>query len=338
MSELHEKILIVDDNRMNIAAVRASLKGLDSNHKLLEAETATEGIRLAKNELPDLILLDIRLPDKDGFEVARVLKSNKATAHIPIIYISGLDDVDSKLRGFTSGGVDYIIKPFYRQEVLARVKTQLKIHRLQQSLETRNREINESIGYAKRIQEAFLPSQEIMKKLFPSHFVFYKPKDVLSGDLYWVREYHGDVMVACIDCTGHGIPGALISLVGINLLNRAAGVEADKSPAEILHEVDKRLIDSLHQNGENGNSQDGMDIALCRIDKSRRKVTFSGAYRPLIQVSNGNIKEWKGDKYPVGGTQQKKKDFSNQEITPSLRISWATLLITPIRSCSLPDG
>ncbi|MCB0430631.1 MAG: SpoIIE family protein phosphatase [Flavobacteriales bacterium] len=300
---------------MNIAAIKASLKGLNEDYILLEAETASEGIRLARREKPALILLDIRLPDMDGFELAKTLKAAKQTKYIPIIYISGLDDMDSKLTAFTTGGVDYITKPFHRQEVMARVNTQLKIHRLQNNLATRNREIQESIGYAKQIQEALMPSESQLKEDLGQYFIFFQPKDILSGDMYWAREYHGDVLIACIDCTGHGIPGALISLVGHNLLNQATGLEKNLSPAEILQEVDRKLIETLNQSGVEGKNQDGMDIALCRISKKKSKLVFAGAYRPMYLVRNGVCDEWKGDKQPVGGTQVKKKVFTNQEIS-----------------------
>lgn len=309
-----ETILIVDDNRMNIAAIRASLKSLMDTYDLVEVQRGGDALKATKLRLPTLILLDIRLPDMTGFEVAKALKAARATRNIPIIFISGLDDVDSKLQGFMTGGVDYITKPFHRQEVLARVQTQLKIHSLQSNLETRNNEISESIAYAKNIQKAILPTREQFKRAFSKHFIFYRPKDVLSGDVFWLREYHGDWLVACLDCTGHGIPGALISIVGNSLLEQVCTIDDDLNPGEMLKHINDRFVSTLNQRDDSSRVQDGIDMALCRINRKENTVIFSGAYRPIFQIRNKTIIEWKGSKYPVGGTQEAKKNFANHKI------------------------
>lgn len=218
-------ILLVDDNPTNLKVLSANLAGLD--YQLLTATTGERALVVAQNALPELILLDINLPGINGFEVCTQLKNNPITAHIPIIFLSALDDTQSKVKGFEVGGVDYVTKPFQREEVIARVQTQLKISTLTKNLEAQNkvleninRELTDSITYASRIQKALMPTNEALLSYFPNSFVFFKPRNIVSGDFYQVFENRNKIFILVADCTGHGVPGTFMSLLGINLIRQ----------------------------------------------------------------------------------------------------------------------
>lgn len=169
-----------------------------------------------------------------------------------------------------------------------------------EKLEFAYKEIRDSITYAKRIQEAILPSKELISRAFPNSFIFYKPKDIVCGDFYWYADKADDIIVAAADCTGHGVPGALMTVIGNSLLNYIVNTANEFKPAEILNQLDKRLIDTFRKYGQ-ANTNDGMDIALCHYNKKTRQLTFSGAKRPMyIFRKNGDEEVIKGDAFPIG--------------------------------------
>lgn len=167
-------------------------------------------------------------------------------------------------------------------------------------VDEKNKDITDSIIYAKRIQDAILPSSSSVAKLLPQSFILFKPKDIVSGDFYWVEEKEGKQMFAAVDCTGHGVPGALMSIVGHNLLNQAVNEQNITSPAAILDSLNNGVSKTLQQKEEDSSVKDGMDIALCTLDKTNSVLEFAGAFNSLYFVRDGLLKEIKGDKFPVG--------------------------------------
>ncbi|MBI1837600.1 MAG: SpoIIE family protein phosphatase [Flavobacteriia bacterium] len=165
---------------------------------------------------------------------------------------------------------------------------------------TQNKDIKDSIKYAKRIQKAILPPKEFWNKILPDSFVIYRPKDILSGDFNWIAETNSHIFIAAADCTGHGVPGALISIVNYNLLNKAVLEKGLANTGEILDAVNEWLTDSLHQKVENSTVKDGMDISLISINKENGEIYFSGAYNSLFVVTGNQIVQYKGNKFPVG--------------------------------------
>ena len=164
----------------------------------------------------------------------------------------------------------------------------------------KNKEITDSIKYAKRLQEAILPPNALVKRLLPDSFILYNPKDIVSGDFYYVEERSGKTFVAAVDCTGHGVPGAFMSIVGYNLLNQALNVFGLDKPYLILNDLNKNISKMLHQSEEDSSVKDGMDICLISIDHERKQLDYAGAYNPLWIVRNKELIEIKADKFPVG--------------------------------------
>jgi serine phosphatase RsbU (regulator of sigma subunit) len=164
----------------------------------------------------------------------------------------------------------------------------------------KNKEVTDSIKYAKRIQEAILPPDTLMHKLFPEHFVLYKPKDIVSGDFYWAEHFGNKYFLATVDCTGHGVPGAFMSIVGNNLLIQAVNLYGIDKPSLILDNVNKELYKILHQTYEDSSVKDGMDLSLIAINPKSLTMEYAGAYNPVWVLRNEKMIELKGDKFPVG--------------------------------------
>jgi serine phosphatase RsbU (regulator of sigma subunit) len=182
-------------------------------------------------------------------------------------------------------------------------------------LERKNKEITDSINYAKRIQEALLPDRKKIKQALPDSFIFYQPKDIVSGDFYFFTERGDDIIISSVDCTGHGVPGALMSMIGINFLNQIVNEKGITSPHEILAELHRKVLQALSSDGSNRSYIDGMDMGIVRINKKTRQMTFSGAVRPLYLFSAEGFSEIKGDKRSIGGIKEMQDvHFSSHQI------------------------
>jgi len=179
-----------------------------------------------------------------------------------------------------------------------------------------NKDITASIRYAKRIQDAILPPDEYVSKHLPNTFVLFKPKDIVSGDFYFMADKGEHVIFAAVDCTGHGVPGAFMSIVGHNLLERIVGEHGITQPSRILEELNKSLSETLRQSDlEDNTVRDGMDVALCSYNRKTHTLQYSGAFNPLWLIRNDEIIEIKADKFPIGNTKQNEHSkFKNHEI------------------------
>ncbi len=177
------------------------------------------------------------------------------------------------------------------------------------------KEITDSIQYASRIQTAILPPEKMLNELIqPEYFILYRPRDIVSGDYYWATEQNNKVILVAADCTGHGVPGAFMSMLGIAFLNEIVNQSKEIGADEILNQLRKHIITSLHQTGETGTSQDGMDMAICIIDKQKNILEYAGANNPLIMIRNNEILQYKADKMPVGVYVKADIPFSSHTI------------------------
>ncbi|WP_053404188.1 PAS domain S-box protein [Persicobacter sp. CCB-QB2] len=182
-------------------------------------------------------------------------------------------------------------------------------------VKNQNKKITESINYAKRIQWAIVPDEQVIEKHLPDSMIFYKAKDVVSGDFPWYAEVGDDVYLAAVDCTGHGVPGALISLIGYFLLNDIVKSQKISDPGKILDMLDAGVTETLKQERGDSMSKDGMDLALVKINKKTNKVSFAGAHRSLYFVNQGTLEEIKGNKFAIGGGRYRNQtDFTTHEL------------------------
>ena len=179
-------------------------------------------------------------------------------------------------------------------------ESQIKDRKAREVLEEKNKEIVDSINYAKRIQDAMMTSEAYRKSVIPKSFTFFKPKDVVSGDFYWVyKDQEENIFFTVADCTGHGVPGAFMSMIGTSLLNEIIVEKGIKDTNKILDEMRKQIIKSLNQDTED-DQKDGMDISICKLNMKKKTLEFSGAHNPLVVVSENELSTFKGDSQAVG--------------------------------------
>ncbi|MBN2482318.1 MAG: PAS domain S-box protein [Bacteroidales bacterium] len=184
-------------------------------------------------------------------------------------------------------------------------------------IQDKNRKIEDSINYAQRIQSSILPEIRQVRELLPKSFIYYKPRDVVSGDFPWFFSHGNDVYIAAVDCTGHGVPGALLSFVGYFLLNNIVDHDRKLSASEICDMLHRGVRKTLKQESQDAEARDGMDIAFCKISHTEKEVQYAGAHRPLYLLRNGELTEFKGNRKAIGGIPHRKKeeeDFTNYVI------------------------
>jgi serine phosphatase RsbU (regulator of sigma subunit) len=201
------------------------------------------------------------------------------------------------------------------------IKKQLKeameeVEKSKSTIELQSKRISESINYARKIQIAINPTIDDLKVSLPQSFILYKPKDVISGDFPWLSIKKECVYVAAVDCTGHGVPGAMMSMIGNLLLNDIINNSECPEPGAVLDDLHKAVVHTLKQKTSKSNSTDGMDVALIQANTSKKEVVFSSAHRPLYLIRDKQLIEYKGDKFPIGGIQydRKRVPFTNTVI------------------------
>lgn len=294
----------------------------DSAYFALENFLELKEVSDAKRRTNDLVAQDIKfywetknfndsLQLTSNFAVERLKNQEELNRQQNIIYLGVIGLIIILVTLF------FIVQSNLRRkrtnELLSEKNTEIQLQK--EIVEERNKSISDSIAYARRLQTAILPRLEEVKLAFPESFILFKPKDVVSGDFYWLEKSGDNVLIAAADCTGHGVPGAMVSVVCGNALNRAVNEMGISAPSDILDETRKLVIERFRKSDEN--VVDGMDIALCSVDKTRRKMHFSGANNPVwivrrnelidrntfAVVNEGepcSLIEVKGDKQPVG--------------------------------------
>jgi serine phosphatase RsbU (regulator of sigma subunit) len=192
-----------------------------------------------------------------------------------------------------------------------------EIQNQKEHIEKQNKEIKYSFDYAKKIQNTVLPTHEVFDQLFGEHFIFFKPKDIVSGDFYWISQSDQQIVLTAADCTGHGVPGSLMSMLGITMLHEIVNEKNIMHSEEILDQLRMSIARTLKQEGRIGEQKDGIDMALMIYDTLTRKLEFSGANSPLYVVRNGEMLEYKGNNMPVA-FYEKMSDFTRYSIDMKL--------------------
>jgi serine phosphatase RsbU (regulator of sigma subunit)/soluble cytochrome b562 len=254
--------------------------------------------------------------------------------------VTGLNDTKAFANAIGSGNFDFPYEPLSDQDDLGKdllkMRTDLAVNeriledkvkqrttevvKQKEEIEHQSHEINrlysevtDSIIYARHIQQAILLPVSAIKKLLPVSFLFYKPKDIVSGDFYWMAQKGKRMYFAAVDCTGHGVPGAFMSIVGHNGLEQA--LMNNDGPAEILNALNRGVSTTFHENEHKQKTKDGMDIALCSLDYETRTLTYAGAFNPLFIARKGEVLITKADKFPIGSfLDGAVKEFTEHEI------------------------
>jgi serine phosphatase RsbU (regulator of sigma subunit) len=211
------------------------------------------------------------------------------------------------------GERERILETKVRERTEEVVRQKEEVERQSRKVVELYKNVTDSIRYAKRLQESILPPEKRIKELMPDSFVLYRPKDIVSGDFYWLEKVGEKVVFAAVDCTGHGVPGAFMSLVGHNGLNQAIKEHGLTKPSEVLHDLNRIAFETLHKDRDQF-VRDGMDMALCSLDPQRMILEYAGANCPLYLVRNGEVIQYTPDKMPIGGFELDGRAFTDHRI------------------------
>lgn len=186
-----------------------------------------------------------------------------------------------------------------------------KIILQEDEIERQRKELTESIKYASYIQSALLSSEATIKRVLPEHFLIYIPRDIVSGDFYWVTKRKSELIIAVADCTGHGVPGAFMSILGITLVSEIVNRGSFNSAADILNQLRESVMKALNQTGVENEQKDGIDMALCIINLETNQLEFSGAFNPIYIIKKNRLVEIQGDSMPIGIAALEENSFTN---------------------------
>jgi phosphoserine phosphatase RsbU/P len=328
-------ILYVDDEKDNLTVFFSSFR---RRYNVYLASSGSEAVEIMKKNEIHLVIADQRMPEMTGIQFFEKIIPDYPDC-IRFI-ITGFSDVEAIIQAINTGRVyQYINKPWNKEDLQIIIDKALDMYFLKEQnrklienlkemnqtleqkvidrtekIESQNKEIRSSIHYASKIQHALLPPADEMERLLPSHFILSKPKDIVSGDYYWLASKDDKVIIVVADCTGHGIPGAFMSILGVSFLNEIVNKTVSIRANEILNQLSGQVIKSLHQTGKNDKTSDGMEMALCVIDSKRQKLQYSGAFRPLYLIRENQFYEYKGDSMPIGIYESEDQSFTNHEI------------------------
>jgi phosphoserine phosphatase RsbU/P len=326
------KILIADDSESSFKFINEILDLLGFKVDLLYAQDGRKACDMALEIMPDLILMDVIMPEMNGIEAVKFIRSTSAIKDIPIIVFSATESLNS---AYESGANDFISKPLKKYEILIKVRSALnlvqkieEINYQKEELELKNQEIIEhhnkitqqrndiieDIRHSKRFQKAIFPSDKYMKEMLPNHFIMNLPKNIVSGDFYWVGENDAGKIIAVADCSGHGISGAFMTMVGTAFLNDILIMKSAVNANDILFQLREMVMRLLKQQGEEAEASDGMDISMIILNKKNNQIQFCGANNPMYLIRHGELVIYKGDRMPIGIHLNFNLPFTNHTI------------------------
>lgn len=327
-------ILYVDDEMDNLTVFNSAFRRY---YEIYLASSGREGLEIMKENEIRLVITDQRMPEMTGTEFLEKIIPDYPDC-IRII-MTGFSDIDAVIQAINKGRVyRYITKPWDSEEMKITIDNALETFNLKQQnrrlfeelkeanmtleqkvidrtkkIEDQNKEITDSIYYASKIQNALLPPKDELDRLLPSYFVLNKPKDIIGGDYYWLNDKKNKLIAAVADCTGHGVPGSFISILGITLLKEIVNKSITIGANEILNQLRLHIINSLHQSNKRNGTREGMEIALCIFDFDNGLLQYAGAFRPLYIIRESQLHELSGDTMPLGIYDDEEKSFSSKE-------------------------
>lgn len=306
-SEQKEKEIVLLTKAKEISNLKALQQELELSRQEMEAAHKHKEIRLKEKEL-EVHKMDNLAKKKEikikETEVSkqRMLRNSIAGGLLLVCLLAVLLVIGIRQKQKVNKSLEQ------KNREIAEASAIIESHRDQ--IAEKNKDITDSINYAQRIQLAMLPLKEDIDKTLKDYFIMYKPKDIVSGDFYFHAERNNKVVIAVVDCTGHGVPGAFMSMIGNDLLNQAIIEKGITKPADILGQLNRGVKQALKQQSENAETTDGMDIAVCSIDFESKTFEFAGAARPLFYASK-DIQKINGDAASIGGGTPENYEYTN---------------------------
>ncbi len=305
------KVLIIDDEPKNIQVLASILS--EEGYQIEFTTNGSEAVNWATEDKFDLILLDIMMPELDGYQVCERIKQNNKSAGIPIIFLTARTDQESIVNGFKAGAIDYITKPFKKDELLARVNTHIKLQKSTRKINKLYNETLESLRYAKKIQRTIIPSPKILNSILPNNFIFYNQRDIVGGDFFWIKELENKIYLAVGDSSGHGVPGAMMSVLGVSILNNIFfRIKKNEKASKIVEYFYKQLVS--YSLSDVSNNNDSIELGLYIIDIKTKQVQFSANNFQTIIVSdkpkiNSQILKTEKIKYIIEKSEEKTVEY-----------------------------
>ncbi len=324
---MNTRLLLIDPDKQHHTLFRNALHQ-DPVH-LITADSASEAYMYSANYDYSLIVVADQLPDSRGIQLIESFKNRANTRTVPMM-LSSTEAANDKLERecLRAGAIDYLRLPIELELLQLKLRNILKLNdegmRLKalndhlsvtnKSLENSFSETQSSIEYAKHILEGILPGNDKIKSIFEDYFLIHKPKDTVGGDFYMVEEVNDTKLMIIGDCVGHGVPGALLAMLGSNLINYAVQHLRIQDPARILQVVNTELKRTFNETKKNNLGHDGIDMAICAYNRYDRKLYFAGAHRPMVLADSNGCRLIRGDKKSVGNGTPSSHCFESQEI------------------------
>ena len=320
-------ILLVDDLEDNLFTLNAILKSEPS--VIHQTTSGKQAIEMATKTLYDCIVLDVQMPEIDGFEVAKQLSQKEETKNIPIIFLSALgSDKEKVIQGIESGAIDFLGKPPDPELLKAKLRLCVKIsaktketnkevkiarheHDVMKEFTT---DVSASLRYAQNIQQAILPKPESIAAQFQHSFVFFKPKESIGGDFYFIKEINNEVVLVCGDCTGHGVPGAMMTMISVNMIHNIVENKGITSPDLLLKAVSNEFRSSFRNEFSNVSINDGLELAVCTFNKKNKVLHYAGAGRPLIKSSIDSVERIQSNAFGINGNLSVETKFNTHTL------------------------
>ncbi len=328
-------ILFIDESAHNLASFKSDFS---QDYHIFTATSGRAALKIMEKKTFQLVITDQMLPDMSGIELLEEVLTGYPDCMRMIM--TGMSDKDAIIDAFNRGNIyRYVAKPWNREDLKMSIDSAMEVYNLKiqnrnlinyledakrnlehkvmertREIDLQREKVTDSLHYASRIQKALMVPSEELEQIMPSHFVLNKPKDIVSGDFYWVSNKGDRLLLAVADCTGHGVPGAFMSILGISFLNEIVSNHETPSANEILNELREQIIKALGQTGQRDETKEGMEMGLCVIDFRSHMMQYSGAFRPMYMISGNELTVIGGDRMPIGIYGEEKGSFTNQEI------------------------
>jgi len=321
-----QSVLIVDDLNDNLFTLNALLRS--EEFIIHKADSGRAAIDMAIRNQYDCIILDVQMPEMDGFEVAKILSEMDETKNIPIIFLSALGSHKEKvIKGINYGAIDFLAKPPDPELLKAKIKLCLniskktkqnrKIHssviRDRDNISRQNENVAASLKYARNIQQALLPKENFFNSFFNENFVLYQPKESIGGDFYTIKEQDDKVILICGDCTGHGVPGALMTMISLNIINNLIDGKGITQPDKLLNAMSREFRNAFKNEFSSIQIDDGVEIAVCTFLREENKIQFASSRRPILFSQGNKLIKINADSIGINAMMQKDYTFSLKE-------------------------
>jgi serine phosphatase RsbU (regulator of sigma subunit) len=336
---MDHKILLINVEQHSAEKMEFILKNEFPFVKIDSVENSGQVLNYLDKISPDIVLYDFDFPENEMKENLQLLNIIGKKLRLPVITLSSSENYSLL---FKSGAANFIHKPYIDITLISNINTAINLtgilktidskekiiseknQRIQFQIEnelkqreiiiSKNKEIMADIRYASRIQHAILPQLDKLSKFFNEYFILHQPKRHVSGDFYWITRNGSKKIFAVGDCTGHGVSGALMHMLGNAYLSEIVARNNYKTASDILEQLREHIMSSLNQTGESGEAQDGMDIALCIIDCEDNTLEYAGANNPVYIIRDKELTEFRGDRMPVGIHINYSKPYTNHII------------------------